>query len=583
MSLDDLNRGFRDSYLDHRTLTDQLQSWAEAFPEIARLNSIGKTPEGRDLWVLTVGRDPDRLRPALWVDGNMHSVEVCGSSVSLAFAEALLRLHLGKASATLPAHISSFLKDTLVYILPRMAPDGAERVLVDGAYVRSVPRDDRPNQLHPHWISEDIDGDGLSLVMRVEDPGGEFVASAEVPGLLLPRRLEDPPPFYKVYPEGRIANFDGSNVPDPHFLSDNQTDLNRNFPWSWAPPHTQVGAGVHPLSEPESRAVVEFTSANPHIYAWVNFHTFGGVFIRPHGSKPDNQMDPSDLALYRQLGEWATELTGYPMVSGFEEFTYEPDTPIRGDITDFAYHQRGCVTWACELWDLFSEIGIERKKRFVDHYTHVTRDELIRLGKWDAEHNKGRVLRPWVPFEHPQLGAVEIGGIDPRFGMWNPPPERLSEVCDQHVAMLMRTAAIAPRVALDPPVVTEVSPGVWSVELTVRNQGYLPTNVLSSAKELKHNEPLYAIASAEDCALADPAQAHREIGHLEGWGRGLYGDAGAIYFMRSKGTVSSQTLRWVVNGSGTLHITVKSCRTGEVGLTVDIHRGLGQALGPGLG
>jgi hypothetical protein len=567
--LESLDLGFREQFLDYEALTTQLRSWAEAFPDVARLTSLGTTPGGRELWMLTLGRDPDRLRPALWVDGNMHAVELCGSSVALAFAETLIRLHRGE-SVDQPDHITAFLRESLVYVLPRMSPDGAERVLDDGAYVRSVPRDERPHQLHPHWVSADQDGDGLSLLMRVEDPSGEFVASTEVPGLLLPRRIEDSGPFYKVYPEGVIENFDGHNIPDPDFLSDNQTDLNRNFPWSWAPPHVQVGAGAHPLSEVESQAVVAFTTANPHIFGWVNFHTFGGVFIRPHGGKPDNQMDASDLALYRQLGAWATELTGYPMVSGFEEFTYTPDTPIRGDVTDFAYHQLGCVTWACELWDLFHQIGIERKKRFVDHYTHVTRDELIALGRWDAEHNQGRVVRPWRPFVHPQLGEVEVGGVDPRFGLWNPPFEQLAELCEQHVAMLLKTLAIAPRLVLEPPVVEAVSPGTWTVSVTVRNEGYLPTYVLSSAKKLAHNEPLYAVVRASGCRLADASQTRREVGHLEGWGRGLFSGDGALYFMRSKGSVSARTLVWTVRGEGTLEVAFRSCRTGEVGCTVEV-------------
>ena len=560
---------FRAAYLDYAQITAQLQAWADAHGDFVRLSSIGTTPEGRELWLLTIGRDPDRVRPALWVDGNMHAVELCGSSVCLAFAETLIGIHEGETDG-LPEHLAAILEDSLVYILPRMSPDGAERVLRDGSYVRSVPRDERPHREHPHWVSRDLDGDGLSLLMRVEDPSGEFVASAEVPGLLLPRRIQDAGPFYKVYPEGLIENFDGDHVPDPHFLSDNQTDLNRNFPWSWAPPHMQVGAGAHPLSEPESRAVVDFATRSPHIWGWVNFHTFGGVFIRPHGGKPDNQMDPSDLALYRQLGAWAEQLTGYPMVSGFEEFTYEPDTPIRGDISDFAYHQLGCVTWACELWDLFNQIGIERKKRFVDHYTHMTRVEMIALGRWDLEKNRGRVIRPWRAFEHPQLGAVELGGVDPRVGMWNPPYEQLREVCAQHVAMLVRTLAIAPRLVVDPPVVESVGPDTWSVAVTVRNVGYLPTNVLSSAKDLAHNEPVYAVAQAEGCRLVDAAQAHRSLGHLAGWGRGLYSGDGALYFLRSKGTVSARTSRWTVRGAGRLKVGFRSCRTGEVGCTVEV-------------
>ena len=43
--------------------------------------------------------------------------------------------------------------------------------------------------------------------MRREDPTGEFVASSEVEGLLVQRRLEHPGPYYKLYPEGTIENF----------------------------------------------------------------------------------------------------------------------------------------------------------------------------------------------------------------------------------------------------------------------------------------------------------------------------------------------------------------------------------------
>jgi len=94
-----------------------------------------------------------------------------------------------------------------------------------------------------------------------------MVESPDFPGLLLPRTIDDPPPYYKVYPEGVIENFDGANVPTPHFLSDNQTDLNRNFPFYWAPDSKQEGAGAFPLSEVESRSVVEFTAQHPEIFA----------------------------------------------------------------------------------------------------------------------------------------------------------------------------------------------------------------------------------------------------------------------------------------------------------------------------
>jgi hypothetical protein len=558
-----LDRGFREGFLDYDQLTQQVEGWAREFPDIVRLESIGDTVEGRKMWLLTIGPEPDRHRPAVWIDGNMHAVELCGSSVALAIAEDMIGLHLAPDTPPhdLPSHVGDRLRDVLFYVLPRMSPDGAECVLYTGRYVRSVPRNERPNREHPHWVALDVDGDGQALVMRIRDDAGEFVESTEVSGLMLPRRLEDAGPFYRIYPEGSIENYDGHSIPDPSYLSDNQTDLNRNFPFAWAPEFQQMGAGSHPMSEPESRAVTEFAIGHPHLFAWLNLHTFGGVFIRPLGDKPDNKMDPSDLALFRQIGQWAEELTGYPMVSGYEEFTYEPDTPIYGDLSEFAYHQRGCVSYVVELWDLFHQIGIERKKKFVEHYTHLPRDDLITLGKWDAPHNQGRAIRPWVEVDHPQLGRVEVGGIDPRFGMWNPPFERVAEVCQQHSAAFLRVAALSPALRVQT-AGQSTSGDVTRIDVSIENVGYMPTYGLSSAKKLDFNEPVFVRAKTSGCELLHPEDERREVGHLEGWGRGLYSGSDALYFSRSRGSGNRKALSYVVRGKGSLTVRVGSCRVG---------------------
>jgi hypothetical protein len=471
---------------------------------------------------------------------------------------------------SLPPHVRARLREVTFFVLPRMSPDGAEAVLADGRYVRSNPRDRRTPSSRPRWLCRDIDGDGLSLLMRKQDPTGEFVESTEVPGLLLPRRLEDTGPFYKVFPEGVVEPWDGSTIPDPYFLSDNDTDLNRNFPWSWMPEPEQEGAGAYPLSEPEARAVVEFVSAHPEIFAWLNLHTFGGVYIRPLGHAPDKKLDPQDLALFRQIGAWGEQYSGYPMVSGFEEFLYEPDKPLHGDLADFGFHQRGAIAYVCELWDLFRQLGFERKKPFVDHYTHLTREDLIALGKWDAAHNRGRILRGWKKCQHPQLGEVEVGGVDPRVGLSNPPYEKLAEVCAQQSAVFLRVAALAPAVRVARAQVTPVGEGASRVEVTIENHGYLPTYVLAAAKSLPWNEPVHVEAIAEGCALASPSERRREVGHLEGWGRGLFGAGAAIFYQRSRGSVSSRTLDWVVTGRGILTLRIGSCRVGWTETRIEV-------------
>ena len=82
-----MKTSFRNEYLDYDALTVQIHAWAQAYPGLVRAQSIGKSAAGRDLWVLTIGPEPDRLRPAVWVDG--------------------LRLQLAATSVAATAHATS--------------------------------------------------------------------------------------------------------------------------------------------------------------------------------------------------------------------------------------------------------------------------------------------------------------------------------------------------------------------------------------------------------------------------------------------------------------------------------------------
>src|SRR5580704_10325685 len=134
---------FREAYLRYDELTRIVQTWAREHPSIVRLESLATTPEGRELWLLTLGPEPDRIRPSAWVDGNMHASELAGSSVALAIAEDVLRLHLEGDAKSAVAGLSDVaaarVRGVRFFVLPRMSPDGAETVLTKGRYVRSVP------------------------------------------------------------------------------------------------------------------------------------------------------------------------------------------------------------------------------------------------------------------------------------------------------------------------------------------------------------------------------------------------------------------------------------------------------------
>ena len=263
-----------------------------------------------------------------------------------------------------------------------------------------------------------------------------------------------------------------------------------------------------------------------------------------------------------------TEHTGYATVSGFHEFLYEPDKPLHGDLSDYAYHQRGALAYVVELWDIFKQLGIERRKPFVDHYSKFARKDLRALAEFDRQHNAGRIFGTWRKATHAQLGEVELNGFDPRVGIWNPPFERLADTCATQSAAFLRVAALLPRVSVQV-LRQERVEGHTRIDIRVANHGYLGTVGVPSAKSLPHVEPLRLTARGEGLTLLAPTQAVLEIGHLDGWGGGLYGGP-SVFSPWTRGNGHERFVTLLVAGKGRVHVEVSSCRVGTHTLVVEV-------------
>jgi murein tripeptide amidase MpaA len=470
-----------DRFVRHEELTRLLQDYAAAQPSLFELRSIGRSHEGRDLWLAVVtnsatGTDADK--PALWIDGNIHAAELAASTACLYY---LHQLAVGYGT---DERITRLLDTRVVYIAPRLCPDGAELALADRprqirSSTRPYPYDEAPVE---GLTVEDVDGDGRILYMRMPDPHGAWKLHADEPRLMVPREPgEHGGRYFRVLPEGTLSAFDGVKVsvnPDREGL-----DLNRNFPAYWRQEFEQTGAGPYPTSEPEVRAVVDFITAHPNIGAAVSFHTHSGVILRPMGTQSDDDMTPEDLWIYKRLSDLGARLTGYPAVSAYHEFRYHPKEIITGT-QDWIYEHQGALFWTVEIWSPNKEAGITDYQWIEWYRDHPVEDDL-KLLKWSDEQCGGLAYVDWYAYQHPQLGTVELGGWD-RQNFWrNPPPALREREAARFPAWLTQLALALPRLEVLLTEVQPLGPDTWRVRFAVANAGYLPSYVSKRALERK--------------------------------------------------------------------------------------------------
>lgn len=468
-----------DTYYRYDDLTRFLRDWAERHPDLCRLTSLGHSHEGRDIWLMTLTNSatgPDTEKPAYWVDGNIHATEVSASSAALYLIYKLLTGYGNDPKVTYA------LDSRVFYVAPRLNPDGAEWALADRpTYIRSSTRPyPRPDQLDG-LIEEDLDGDGRILQMRLRDPNGAWKAHPDEPRLMIHREPDEPPggDFYRLLPEGRIQNYDGviiKNAPQLYGL-----DLNRQFPVYWEP--TERGAGPFPTSEPEALAPVRFITDHHNITGSISFHTFSGVHLRPPTKGPDDSLPTQDLHTYRHIGKKGTELTGYPAASVYHDFKYDPKEYIKGTFDDWMYEFLGTFSWTTEIWSPQRQAGLKDYK-FIEWFReHPVEDDLAIL-KWNDEVLGGAGYVPWYPFEHPQLGAVELGGWHDMYVWSNPPHALLEKEIAPLADFALYCALISPRLELHS-LDVESNGDVHRVRVVVHNTGWLPTHVSDQALRQK--------------------------------------------------------------------------------------------------
>ncbi len=113
-------------YRDYAQSTGLLKQIVAAHPDLCRLESLGTSHGGREMWVLTITNQArgdeaaERQKPAFWIDGGIHANEIQAVEVVLYTAWYLTEMY-GRNEM-----ITRLLDERVFYLMPMMSPDSRD-------------------------------------------------------------------------------------------------------------------------------------------------------------------------------------------------------------------------------------------------------------------------------------------------------------------------------------------------------------------------------------------------------------------------------------------------------------------------
>lgn len=272
-------------YHTYQELTDELHSIQINHSDIMSLASIGKTYEGRELWMVklsdNVNQDEDE--PGVLFMGAHHGNEKPSYEVCLFFIQYMVEQY---ENNSLP-EIRNAINSTQIYLIPMVNPDGVEA---------NTRKNCAPNH-GPFGHSDSITSYGVNLNRNYDDPW--FLA------YLFPVRYYLP-----------------IILPDSSF----------NY------------RGPYPFSENETRAVKNFAEAHT-ISISISYHTYGEFIVYPwmHTTK-----QTPDESLFRSVGENISLINNYYLYVKNDRLIPLYGGTL-GSSENWLYRARGIISFTVEL------------------------------------------------------------------------------------------------------------------------------------------------------------------------------------------------------------------------------------------
>lgn len=528
-----------DRFYDHAGIMEISRRLAAAHPTRIKMGSIGKSTQGRDMVLLTVTNfdhgEADR-KPAMYIDGNIHSNEIQGSEFSLYTA-----WYLAEMADRVPA-VDSLLDQYTLYIVPTINPDARDHYFhrpntASSPRTGLAPRDNDGDGRVDEDNLDDLNGDGHITQMRRKNVNGRFKVSPEDPRLMIPVRPGEQGEYDLLGQEGFDNDGDGFVNED----ADGGYDPNRNWPWRWAPQYVQGGADRYPGSLVETRNIMDFVIAHPNIAGAQSYHNSGGMLLRGPGV-PQDEYRPQDVEVFDEIGRVGEEiLPGYRyMIVWRDLYT------VWGGELDWFYGARGILTFSNELWTPFLYF-YKQPERGENRYQTVE-------SRFNSLLLMGEAMVEWTEVDHPQYGRVEVGGTKKNFGRVEPGFMLQSDAHRNMMFTLFQTSQM-PLVRVDSVVSRSLGGGLTEVTAVIANDKLAPTH---TQQDLENDITRPNLVSLEggrvvagflvDNALTgDATEQKRDPANIK---------------VRNIPGHSVVRVRWIVTGNGPFTVRVDSQKGG---------------------
>jgi hypothetical protein len=534
-------------YYNYEELTGALKQLQTAYPKLATLESVGKSYQGRDIWVMIIN-NPDTgpllEKPAYYMDGNIHGNEIQASEACL-YTLWYLLTNYGKGE-----RVTKLVDRAAFYIIPCVNVDGrayffAKPNTSSTSRSGQRPIDDDRDGLFDEDPPDDLDGDGSITMMRIKDPAGRFKPDPEDPRLMIQAEPGEEGGWDLLGMEGIDNDDDGLINEDPA----GGYDLNRNWGYNWMPEYVQGGAGEYPLSQPESRAINEFLLKHPNICAGTAGHNNGGMILRGPGAKNLGQFLPTDVRVYDYLGR-----RGEKTLRQFKYLiSYKDLYTTYGDFDSHLHGLFGVYAFTIEhLPDSWEDITGDNK---VDDKEQLKFDDYLRQGEGFKE---------WKPYKHPLYGDIEIGGWT-KMTQRPTPVFMLADECHRTASFAILNAESMPLLKFREVKVEKLGGGLFKVTATVVNEQVIPTRS-SQAQRDNIGRPDFAIIAGSGLQVVTG-------GELRDKYRGIVEPQYKNPSMLRVPSLAGQSeiaLQWLVRGTGGAKLTFNSLKGGLIEKTVEL-------------